>query len=235
MAKQPWHKRTTAVTLTLFGCIICSLFGFSKLTFSEAEEGGKRSISIRIEHPGFGPRHIESSITVPLEGLLAPIPGIAEIRSVSEYGSALVSCVLRDNAAYRTNSLRISGAADLVYGGLPASVRPPKVYTSGGSASAGPGKPVCIITFAPDGSPAAGKLDRVRHYVEEEIEPALLKLEGTGRIDIGGGTAKEVAVGIDGGKSAAAGISIKLSQDDTVKIEPVVEFLCSINGILPGH
>ena len=212
MAKLPWHKRTTAVTLSLFGCITLSLFGFSKLTFSEADEGGKRSISVRIEHPGFGPRHIESSITVPLEDRLAPIPGIAEIRSVSEYGSSFVSCVLRNNAAYRTTSLQISGAVDLVYGGLPASVRPPKIYTSGGSASAGPGKPVSIITFAPQDSPAAvppgEKLDRVRHYVEEEIQPALLKLEGTGRIDIGGGTAKEIAVGIDGEKSAGAEISI---------------------------
>lgn len=208
-SKRPWHKRRVAVTLTLFGCIAFSLFGLARLTFGETENGSSRTISIVIERNGFGPVHIEKTITIPVENKLSPIPGIAEIRSVSEYGKARISCTLQNTADFRKAYIKISSALELVYESLPASVRPPTIYSSGSHSQSAAGKPAMIIAYRPAAEEGVnGSLSRVRIFVEREIRPLLSKIDGTGKIEIGGGSVRDIVLSVDSEQCAAAGLTI---------------------------
>lgn len=203
LGKKSWHQRNVTVTFTLLACIAVSAIGIARLSFGKTAEEEVRSLTILIEHYGYGPVHVEETITVPVENEVAGIPGISEIRSVSEYGKAKITCFLHDTVRYGEVYASVRHALGRTYEILPNSVQPPRIYSSLSSA-----KPLCIIALRPAKPERPSSLAEVREYTEREIKPALLRINGTGEIEIGGGSRKEIVVSVDTAKASAYGIDI---------------------------
>ncbi|GAH79402.1 unnamed protein product, partial [marine sediment metagenome] len=141
-----------------------------------------------IKHFGVDSREVERNITRPLEDAISLIPGIEELRSISEFGKSRTNLILAPGVSEDEVYLLLRDAVDRIYNRLPASVQKPQIISSSIDQ-----RPVFVASIRSE----ALNSDELRKYVEKDIKPSYEKIEGTGEIEVGGGEVKEIHVQVD--------------------------------------
>ncbi len=180
-------------TFVLF-CLL-TMFGFIALFRLplELQPGGDRpEITITTPYIGAAPPEVEDLITRPIEDLLEEIEGVREITSQSLAGVSIITMEFEWGTDVDGRLVNVLNKLQQVEE-LPAEAGESDVQVASGS-----NNPMMWIVMKP--KPGVRNDPNPNHYrdlIEEIVEPALRRVEGTSRFFIFGGQEREVEVLVD--------------------------------------
>ena len=198
MRREGWPIGPVPAAAILAILLALSLAFLQRARLGPGREQGYASCTVTIENAGVDSRGIERTITVPLEDALASVPGVVQLRSVSEYGRSRVTVIAAPGEGRAALSPGIRDAVERVAAGLPSSAQKPRIV-----ASALGHRPVFIAAVRS----AGGNAEDLRDRVERGVKPRFSQVAGAGEVDAGGGAAREVHVRVDTAKAALHGLS----------------------------
>jgi HAE1 family hydrophobic/amphiphilic exporter-1 len=172
--------------LCLFGVI-----GMTRLPVSLMPSVAFPSVTVLIEYPQISPDRIDALITRPVERALRSVAGIQEIHSASEEGKSRIQLSFDMETDVRIAALRVRDSIGLIREQLPRAMQEPVVMRDD------PGDRPAIILSIEETPLCDASLDTVREFAERNIRPALQRINGIARVDVAGGSLREIHIRID--------------------------------------
>ncbi|GMA16067.1 efflux RND transporter permease subunit [Deinococcus metallilatus] len=155
-------------------------------------------VNISTSYPGASPTSVDEEVTQVIESAVAQVPNVTSINSTSNTGNSRVTLQLEDgtdqNAAANQVASLVSGAARQ----LPQGAGNPSVRTFNPNAQP-------ILEFGVSGG-TASQAD-VYDYVNNQLVPALQRVEGVADVELSGGSQRGVEVLLDPNKLSAYGLT----------------------------
>lgn len=178
-------------TFVLF-CLL-TMFGFIALFRLplELQPGGDRpEITITTPYIGAAPAEVEDLITRPIEDLLEEIEGVQEITSQSFAGISTITLEFEWGTDVDARLLDVLNKLQQV------EELPEEAGESDVQVASGNNNPMMWIVLKPKPGYQTDS-NRYRDLIEEIVEPALRRVEGTSRFFIVGGQEREVEILVD--------------------------------------
>ena len=178
-------------TFVLF--LLLVMFGFIALFRLplELQPGGDRpEITISTPYIGAAPSEVENLITRPIEKVLEEIEGIQEITSQSLSGFSTITMKFEWGTDVDTRLVAVLNKLQQL-GDLPAEAGDSDIQVASGN-----NNPMIWLVLKPKPGFQTDS-NRYRDLIDETIEPALRRVEGTSRFFIIGGQEREVEVLVD--------------------------------------
>jgi HAE1 family hydrophobic/amphiphilic exporter-1 len=178
-------------TFVLF-CLL-AMFGVIALMSLplELQPGGDRpEITISTPYIGAGPAEVEDLITRPIEEVLDEVEGVEEITSQSLAGFSNITTEFSWGTDVDARLVDVLNKLQQV------EELPEEAGESDVQVASGNNDPMMWIVMKPKPGYTADS-NRYRDLIDEVIEPALRRVEGTGRFFIAGGQEREVEVLVD--------------------------------------
>ncbi len=197
-----WSVDRPVAVLGLAGALaVAGLVSFARLPLDAVPDLTNVQVQINTPVPALAPTEIEQSITVPLEIAMFGLPGMTELRSLSQPGISQMTLVFRDGTSiYRARQLVAERLAtvDLAGGQVPAM----------GPIATGLGDIVFYAlrddTVRP-GETEVARLGRLHTFHEWVVAPRIRATPGLAEIITIGGLERELQVRPAPGALAASG------------------------------
>jgi HAE1 family hydrophobic/amphiphilic exporter-1 len=205
-----------AITFTMVFLII---LGFGFWSLSRLNPDLLPDIQIPIagviaSYPGTGPEDVENLITKKIEGACATVNGVTEVHSFVLEGQSITLVEFEWGKNMDQAAFDIREKIDFIQAFLPSDVDKPMVLKFDPTMF-----PIMIVTLAGEKNTA-----QLRWTAENEIKPALERIEGVASATVLGGLKREIKVNLSKDRLHSYGIS----QDD------VINALRAQNLTLPG-
>ena len=190
--------------LTPLAALVALLLGVFAILVTPREEEPQIDVTMAnvfVAFPGASVRDVEALVSTPAEQVLAQMPGIEHIYSVSRPGMSLLTVQFKVGVA-RTEAivrLRDTLAANRDWVSPELGVLEPVIKPRGID-----DVPVVAVTFySDDATKGAYELERVAHAVEVEVK----RVPGTREVQTIGGPGRALRVLLDADRMNASGVS----------------------------
>jgi HAE1 family hydrophobic/amphiphilic exporter-1 len=156
------------------------------------------SITVRVGYQGVGPAEMEELIVRPLEQALAAVPGLEQINSSAQEGSATVRLNFAWGSDLNEAADEVRTRVDRVRGRLPEDADPPTIFKFDSSS-----QPIMSIGVE-------GDYDRVtlREIAENDLVPRFERVEGVAAVTVNGGLRRQIHVELSKEKITALDLSV---------------------------
>lgn len=176
----------------LLGAAVVAVVGFvslNRLNIDAFPDTTPVQVQINADVPGMVATEVERLVTYPIELRLGGLPGLAEIRSISQYGVAQVTATFEDGTdLYLVRQLITQRLANLE---TPPGTPRPEL----GPVTTGLGEVFHYLIY-PDGSQPL-KQTEIRTLQDWTIRPQLRAVPGTAEVNTWGGLRKQYQVRVD--------------------------------------
>ncbi len=188
---------------TTMVCLIVVILGAVSLTRIQIDllpDIELPTLSIRTEYEGASPEVMERLVTSVIEEIVATVPGVEEITSVSSQGNSSVRVSFVWGTDIDTAALEVQAKLEDEIGELPEDVVRPRVSKFDIASF-----PVVILGIA-------SKLDPVEltELIDEQIRYRFARLPGVAQVDLFGGYNREVRIELDPNRIKALGLPLDL-------------------------
>lgn len=153
---------------------------------------------VSTSYKGAGPQEIEKLVTKPIEGAVATVGSVKNVKSISMDGNSLVVIEFNFGTNMDFANLEMREKIDLVKGYLPREVSNPMVVKVDPNAL-----PILQLAFYSDED-----LGKLQSQVMEIIKPRIERIEGVASVAVTGGNEKEVAIVVNEGELERYGLSM---------------------------
>lgn len=200
------RQRLLVILLTI---IVAALgaWNFTRLPIDAVPDLTNVQVQVNTAVPGLSPMEVERQVTFPIERVMAGIPHVEEVRSLSRFGLSQVTIIFDDGTdiyfARQLVNERLSDAKE----NLPPELAEPRM----GPIATGLGEiyqwTVEVLGPKPDGTPYT--LTELRSIQDWIINPQMKTVPGVNEINSIGGYEKQYVVLPDPLKLAAYGLSFQ--------------------------
>ncbi|MDB4972140.1 MAG: Cobalt-zinc-cadmium resistance protein CzcA [Myxococcaceae bacterium] len=198
---EPFIRRPVATSLLTVGLLLAGLAGYRELPVSALPEVDYPTIVVATMLPGASADTMASAVTTPLERQFGQMPSLAQMTSVSSFGSSQVTLQFtldRDiDAAEQDVQAAINAASNL----LPRTLPAPPTYSKSNPADA----PILTLAVSSDVLP----LNQVNDYADSILAQKISQVSGVGLVSINGAQKPAVRVQVDPLALAGSGLSIE--------------------------
>jgi len=196
-------RQRFVVVLGAILLVILGVLAWPQVNLDAVPDITTNQISINTETGGMSPEEVEKLVTFPIETAMGGIPGVEQVRSLSQFGLSQVNVVFRDDKdiyfARQLVSERLSGVKEE----LPDGVGAPTM----GPVSTGLGDIYMYAIESPDRTPA-----QLRELQDWVIAPQLRTVPGVAEVNATDGSVKQYQVVVSPQSMLARGVSV----DDVV-------------------
>jgi len=195
-------------------CLAALVFGvvsYTNLPLNLMPDLDYPTLTVRTEYPGAAPGEVETYVSVVLEESLSTVPGLSRVESISRAGLSDVVLEFEWNTDMDESAQVVRERLGLV--NLQEEVRRPLVLRFDPNL-----EPILRLALyrLPDSGEAtedsASRLERqliaLRRMAEDEIRPAIERIQGVAAVKVRGGLEQEVRVEVDEGLLHARGITL---------------------------
>ncbi len=197
---EPFIRRPVATTLLMFGLLLAGLTGYTQLPVAALPQVDYPTIVVATSLPGASAETMASAVTTPLERQFGQVPSLAEMTSVSSFGSSQITLQFtldRDiDAAQQDVQAAINAASNL----LPRTLPAPPTYSKSNPAD----QPILTLAVQSD----TLSLAAVDDFADSVLAQKISQVAGVGLVTIGGGQKPAVRVQVDPRALAGAGLTI---------------------------
>src|SRR5690348_5266395 len=198
---EPFIRRPVATTLMMFGLLLAGITGYQHLPVSALPQVDYPTIVVSTTLPGASPETMASAVTTPLERQFGQMPSLAQMTSISSFGSSQITLQFtldRDiDAAEQDVQAAINAASNL----LPRTLPAPPTYSKSNPAD----QPILTLAV----SSQTLKLAQVDDFADSVLAQKISQVSGVGLVTIGGGKKPAVRVRVDPERLAGAGLSLE--------------------------
>ena len=207
----------------LMGCCVAVLLGvisFLEIPVDLMPETEYPTITINATYPGVAPAEMETLVARPLEEAVAAAPGVEEITSTSNEGSASVRVRFAYGSDLAEAADELRSRLDRIRQRLPEDMEPPTMFKYDTSQF-----PVMFITVR------STEMDsrELRHFAERSLQFRLERVAGVAQARVSGGLRRQIQVELDLKKLRALNLSVadvvqRISQENqNIPVGPVRE------------
>ena len=156
-------------------------------------------VRVNVQYPGIAPEVMEEQVTKVLETALATTENLIRLESETQEGRTEVGLHFRYGTDMNFALQDASKNLDRARSRLPIDVQPPSINKSDPSQM-----PVYEVGFS------SGSMSQVelRRWVDLQLLPQLLTVEGVGSVDISGGLIREIRVTLDQERLRSYGFTV---------------------------
>src|SRR4051812_6382235 len=185
----------------MFGLLLAGITGYRELPVAALPQVDYPTIVVSTQLPGASADTMASAVTTPLERQFGQVPSLAQMTSVSSYGSSQVTLQFtldRDiDAAQQDVQAAINAASNL----LPRTLPAPPTYSKSNPAD----QPILTLSVSSDTLPLA----EVDDFADSVLAQKISQVAGVGLVTIGGGQKPAVRVQVDPVALAGTGLTIE--------------------------
>jgi len=156
-------------------------------------------VVVNTETGGMGPEEIEKLVTFPIETAMGGIPGVEQVRSLSQYGLSQVTVTFRDNVETYFARQLVNERLTNVREQLPAGIEAPQM----GPVSTGLGDIYMYALDSDERSPM-----ELRTLQDWFVAPQLKTVPGVAEVNAADGSIKQYQVIVDPNALHARGIAV---------------------------
>lgn len=157
--------------------------------------------NVIVQNPSMGAEELETAIAIPMETVLAGLPGTRRIRSVSQLGVSQVTVEFDPDADYFRSRQFVAERVQQVAPSLPPGTEPPLLSSLTGRLNE-------VIELTIEAKPGAADLMTLRDLAEFEVRNRLLAVPGVAAVERLGGYLRQFQVQLDPDRMMARGISL---------------------------
>jgi hydrophobic/amphiphilic exporter-1 (mainly G- bacteria), HAE1 family len=177
-------KRPVFATMLIGAIVLFGVVLYKRLTIDMFPDVSFPVVTVTVVYPGASPETMESQIARPIEEAVNSLSGIKALRSTSLESVAIIALELDLERDLDTATQEVRDRVATVQGKLPDGVSAPLVQKFDVGAS-----PVLQLAVHGGGDPSA-----LLRYTEDELKPALERIDGVGGVDVVGGREREMHV-----------------------------------------
>ncbi len=198
---EPFIRRPVATTLLMVGLMLAGLTAYTQLPVAPLPQVDYPTIVVATALPGASADTMASAVTTPLERQFGQVPSLAQMTSVSSFGSSQITLQFtldRDiDAAEQDVQAAINAASNL----LPRTLPAPPTYSKSNPADT----PILTVAVSSDTLPLA----TVDDYADSVLAQKFSQVSGVGLVSIGGGQKPAVRVQVDPVALAGSSLSVE--------------------------
>lgn len=189
------HKVTTIMAYVLI--VVFGIMGFTSLPLALLPDIELPMAVVYTTYSNAGPQEVENMVTKTIESACASVSGMDEIQSLSSEGSSMVMVTFADGTDMDEAVVDLRDRIDRVKGFLPEDADTPMTMTIDVDA-------MPVVTVGLKGADLA----ELQAIAEDDIQPALERIDGVASVDIAGGYENEIAIDTDADRLAGYGLSV---------------------------
>lgn len=189
------HKVTTIMAYVLI--VVFGIMGFTSLPLALLPDIELPMAVVYTTYSNAGPQEVENMVTKTIESACASVSGMDEIQSLSFEGSSMVMVTFADGTDMDEAMVDLRDRIDRVKGFLPEDADAPMAMTIDVDA-------MPVVTVGLKGADLA----ELQAIAEDDIQPALERIDGVASVDIAGGYENEIAIDTDADRLAGYGLSV---------------------------
>ena len=196
-------------SMVMVALVVLGVVSYKRLGVEQLPDISYPVFTITVNYPGASPEAVENDITKPIENAVNTISGIKRIRSNSWEGisQSYVEFQLSANVAKATQDLR--DRIGQIRPSFPRDAKEPLINRADQENE----QPVISLSVRALPGPAPRSLRDLTTLTDQLIVKEIQKAPGVGRVDYGGGTARQVQIRIKPDRLAAYGIGIDQVMD----------------------
>jgi cobalt-zinc-cadmium resistance protein CzcA len=205
-------RQRTLVVLATFVLVVGGCWSALRLPIDSVPDITSPQVLVNTPVPALAPEEIEKLVTLPLEGEMAGLPGMIELRTLSKFGLSQIRMTFEDNVdIYRTRQLvseRLLHAAEKLPAGLQPQLAP--ITTALGEIFYYQVRFKADVTNSPyQALNPTEQLQSLKQLQEYVISPFLRTTPGIAEINTSGGYERQIVVMPDAALLASAGLTIE--------------------------
>ena len=189
------HKVTTIMAYVLI--VVFGIMGFTSLPLALMPDIELPMAVVYTTYSNAGPQEVENMVTKTIESACASVSGMDEIQSLSSEGSSMVMVTFADGTDMDEAMVDLRDRIDRVKGFLPEDADTPMTMTIDVDA-------MPVVTVGLKGADLA----ELQAIAEDDLQPALERIDGVASVDIAGGYENEIAIDTDADRLAGYGLSV---------------------------
>ena len=198
---EPFIRRPVATTLLMIGLFLSGIVAFRQLPVAALPQVDYPTIVVSTFLPGASGQTMTESVTTPLERQLGQMPSLAQMTSVSSFGSSQITIQFtldrNIDAAEQDVQAAINAASNL----LPRALLTPPTYSKSNPADA----PVLTLSVSSQSLP----LTQVNDTADSVLAQKISQVSGVGLVTLNGSQKPAVRVQVDPAALAGTGLSIE--------------------------
>lgn len=189
------HKITTIMAYVLI--VIFGIMGFTSLPLALMPDIELPMAVVYTTYSDAGPQEVENMVTKTIESACASVSGMDEIQSLSSEGSSMVMVTFANGTDMDEAMVDLRDRIDRVKGFLPEDADTPTTMTINVDS-------LPVVTIGLKGTDLAA----LQTIAQDDIQPALERIDGVASVDIAGGYENEIAVDTDADRLAGYNLSV---------------------------
>lgn len=175
------HRVTTIMAYVLI--VVFGVMGFTSLPLALMPNIELPMAVVYTTYSNAGPQEVENMVTRTIESACASVSGMDEIQSISSEGSSMVMVTFADGTDMDAALTDLRDRIDRVKGYLPDDADAPMTMSIDVDSM-----PVVQVGLK------GADLASLQSIAEDDIQPALERIDGVASVDIAGGYKNEVAI-----------------------------------------
>jgi multidrug efflux pump subunit AcrB len=188
-------------TMVMVALLVLGVASYSKLRVEAMPDIELPMVQIWVSYPGASPEQVENDITKPVENAVNTVAGIKRILSRSEEGRSLTFVEFRLDVDTNRVVQEVRDKLAQIRAGFPRDAKDPVVVRAGGGENQQP-----VASFALMGQGLSQR--ELTLTAEQVVQKAFERVNGVGRVDVGGTVTRQMLVQVDSSKLVAFGISV---------------------------
>lgn len=203
MLEKILHFSLTQRFLVIMSALLLvgvGIVSWNHLTLDAVPDITTNQVVVNTETHSMGPAEVEKLVTFPIETAMGGIPGVEQVRSLSQYGLSQVTVTFADNVDTYFARQLVNERLGTVREQLPASVPAPQM----GPVSTGLGDIYMYSVESDTKTPM-----ELRTLQDWTIKPQLRTVPGVAEANSAGGQEKQYEVQIDPQKMLSRGVTLR--------------------------
>jgi multidrug efflux pump len=194
-------ERPVATSLMMAGVVLVGFVAFRQLPVSALPQVDYPTMQVQTFYPGASPEVMTSSVTAPMEKQFGQIPGLAQMTSISSFGSSVITLQFALDLNIDIAEQEVQAAINAAGTFLPTNLPIPPIYSKTNPADA----PILTLAITSSNMP----LSKVEDLAETRMAQRISQLKGVGLVSISGGQRPAVRVQANPTALASYGLSME--------------------------
>src|SRR5438067_5485645 len=163
----------------MFGVLLAGLTGYRALPVAALPQVDYPTIVVSTQLPGASPETMASAVTTPLERQFGQMPSLAQMTSVSSFGSSQITLQFNLDRNIDAAEQDVQAAINTASSLLPRTLPTPPTYSKSNPADT----PILTLSIASDQLP----LSQVDDYADSILAQKISQVAGVGLVTLNGG------------------------------------------------
>jgi HAE1 family hydrophobic/amphiphilic exporter-1 len=187
-------------TMVMVALAVLGLFSYARLGVEPMPDVAPPAVQIWVSYPGASPEQVENDLTKPIENAVNTVAGVKRILSRADEGRSLTWVEFRLDVDIARATQEVRDKLAQIRAAFPRDAKDP-VVQRGGSENDQP-----VASFVLSGATLTQR--QLTTLAEQVVSKAFERINGVGRVALGGTVTRQIQVRVDPVRLTAYGLTV---------------------------